>query len=309
MPNRNRTVYYLGIDGGGTKTHAVIMDDAQNIVYEGFSGSSSIDTVTFQESIQQVIRAVEPAAIPEIAFVFAGIGGIAKESDSAYYRTLLSRIPGFPDVGSIEVHNDVYGALASGKGTLEGMALILGTGSVCFGIHKGKHWRCGGYHYREGDAGSAFDIGFQALKHFARVVDGRKPHDLLAQEISEALGIEAFADLVQFFDRATRTEMAKIAQVVTRIADQDPVARDILLHASEEVALMVDGVSRNLDFPDADLVVIGGIGTADTPYKTYYTQAIHRLQPRIRIIKPQYTPGVACALIARQRAHATPAGE
>ncbi|MCK7486013.1 MAG: hypothetical protein MZU97_11025 [Bacillus subtilis] len=120
-----------------------------------------------------------------VSAVFAGLGGIAGPLDvERYIRRPPDRCPSFPQGARVGADSDVSNALASGNGTLEGMALIVGTGSVCFGVHDGKSWRAGGYHYKEGDAGSGFDLGFMALKHYARVIDGRHPEKRLQRGAS-----------------------------------------------------------------------------------------------------------------------------
>ncbi|MBN2503708.1 MAG: hypothetical protein JXB20_00015 [Bacilli bacterium] len=298
--NPNEPLYFLGIDGGGTKTHLVICDNQGKIIAEGFSGSSSIDTVDLQTSMESIDAAYNDSGFHgTIQGVFAGIGGIAGNEDESEYAEALSKLPFLEKCKYIETKNDVYGALASGNGELQGMALILGTGSVCFGINNGKTWRCGGYHYLEGDAGSAYDVGFQALKYYARVLDGRFPRSLFSQAIETELKITTFPDLVDYFSKLNRTEVAKLAPIVTGFGRENQHAYKILTVAAEEVRLLVEGVYRNLEFDLSDLVVIGGLGTAETLYKELYANAIHRLSSKINIISPAYTPAQACALLAR----------
>ncbi len=292
--------YYLGIDGGGTKTHFVIINQNADIVQESVVGPSSVDTVSFEISFQTISEAFESLRFTkQISGIYAGIGGIASENDQEKYETGLRQMPFFSRCKYIEVRNDVYGALASGNGTLQGMALILGTGSVCFGINNDKTWRCGGFHYKEGDAGSAFDVGFHALKYYARVLDGRYPQSSFSDAIKNHLNITMFSELVSYFNNLSRTDVAKIAPLVTGFGRVNQHAYKILLEAAEEVRLLVEGVYRNLDFGITTLVVIGGIGTADTLYKELFAASIRRISSQITIIQPLYTPARACALLAK----------
>lgn len=293
--------YYVGIDGGGTKTHLVVLNKDGNLIREAFSGPSSIDTVSFEESFQAIEAALAGSGFAKpISGVFAGIGGIASNLDEEKYETGLRAMRLFAKAKYIEVRNDVYCALASGRGSLQGMALILGTGSVCFGINNHNTWRCGGYHFKEGDAGSAFDVGFHALKYYARVLDGRYPPSSFSDAIKGYLGIDTFSGLVTYFANLNRTEVAKIAPIVTGFGRENQHAYKILLEAAEEVRLLVEGVYRNLEFESATLVVIGGLGTADTLFKELYAASIRRISSLIEIIQPQYSPAMGAALLARE---------
>ncbi|MFA7044860.1 MAG: BadF/BadG/BcrA/BcrD ATPase family protein [Candidatus Izemoplasmatales bacterium] len=302
MSNKNKKQYFLGIDGGGTKTQLVIIDEKGSIVAEGNAGTASIDTISFSDSFKTIQEALKKMQIDiEISGVFAGIGGIASTEHEEAYIEGLRHITWLNQATYIQVKNDVYGALASGNGELQGIALILGTGAVCFGINGEKTWRCGGYHYKEGDAGSAFDVGFQALKYYARVLDGRYLPSSFSDAIRDYLGIDDFIGLVKYFHNLERTKTAKIAPIVTSYARSDQHAYKIVATAADEVRLLVEGVYRQLHFQETDLVVIGGIGTADTIYKELYAQAVLRISPDIHIILPKYTPAYACALIAKEK--------
>jgi N-acetylglucosamine kinase-like BadF-type ATPase len=300
----NRTMHYFaGVDGGGTKTQLVIIDEEGKIVAEAVAGTASVDTISFSASLDTVAAVLAQSQFEtEISGIFVGIGGIASEDHEMTYIEGLKKLPLLMNAHYFQAKNDVYAALASGKGTLQGIALILGTGAVCFGINGDRVWRCGGYHFKEGDAGSAYDVGLQALKYYARVLDGRYPQSAFSNAVRDYLNIDSFSSLVEYFHHLERTTTAKIAPIVTSFARTDQYAYKIMTTAAEEVRLLVEGVYRNLDFKEADLVVVGGIGTADTIYKEIYAQAILRISPNIHIIQPKYTPAYACALIARDKA-------
>ncbi|MFA5006860.1 MAG: BadF/BadG/BcrA/BcrD ATPase family protein [Candidatus Izemoplasmatales bacterium] len=294
------TRHFLGFDGGGTKTHACLMDEHGAIVAQAFGPASSIDTVPLETSLTSLMTTYEALPVKRpLSAVFAGLGGIAGEHDRTRYVASLKTLPFVPGDAVLGAENDVVNALASGNGTLEGMALIIGTGSVCFGMKEGRSWRTGGYHFKEGDAGSGFDLGFMALKHYARVLDGRHPDTVFGEALRGALGIHDFARLVKYFDQINRTEVAKLAPIVTAFATVDQYAYKIVVDAADEIRLLVQTVYEKLGFTDCDLTVVGGLGNADTIYRDLFLGNIRKVSPSIRIIRPLYDPAHAAAMIAR----------
>jgi N-acetylglucosamine kinase-like BadF-type ATPase len=294
--------YFLGIDGGGTKTEMVLVDETGNIAARALGGTSSIDTIPLAESMKTIRETFQLLGIKaKISAIFAGIGGIASRTDSQKYTDGLRSLPFVETGAAIRSENDVFAALASGKGILEGMTLILGTGSVCFGINKnGDSWRCGGYHFKEGDCGSAFDLGFHALQYYARVLDGRLEPSEFSNTLKNHLKIDDFSHLVTYFEHLNRTEVAKIAPIVTGFGVFDQYAYKILVDAAEEVRSMVEGVYRHLGFDATTVSIIGGAGTAKTLYRQLVFQNIKKISSNIDIIESKYNPAHALALLAKE---------
>ena len=54
-------MYYVGIDGGGTKTSACLLDEQGKLLGVGYSGPSSIDTVTYEVTISNINEAISKA--------------------------------------------------------------------------------------------------------------------------------------------------------------------------------------------------------------------------------------------------------
>lgn len=292
--------YFLGFDGGGTKTHACLIDEDDVVVGEAFGPASSIDTVSLETSLDSLVRTFSGLPVkPALAGIFVGLGGIAGAKDVAMYVDAVRRLPFCSAETAVGAENDVLNALASGTGTLEGMALIIGTGSVCFGMREGRSWRTGGYHFKEGDAGSGFDLGFMALKHYARILDHRHPASEFGDAIGKFLDIVDFPTLVRYFDRLNRTDVARLAPIVTAFATVDQYAYKIIADAADEIRLLVETVYRELGFSDCDLTIVGGLGNADTSYRDLFLQNIRKISASIRIVKPIHNPARAAAAIAK----------
>lgn len=258
--------YFLGIDGGGTKTAICLIDENMNIISSSVSGPSSYDTVTLETMKNNILNGINNLLYDgEIASVFAGIGGIAKKEDSEIVKKMLSTIPCL-NKAIIEVDNDIVNAYYSALGNEDGIVVIIGTGSVAYGVHNNKSHRCGGYCYQEGDAGSSYDLGRKALQYYAKVIDKRLPASSFSQAIANEINIHNFGDLAHYFINATRTQIASLSKVVTANA-HDENARKIIINGVTEILEMIDAVFKELKFSTAKISIIGSLGNADTLYK------------------------------------------
>lgn len=298
--------YYLGIDGGGTKTKVAVIDQEDNIIYIGTSGPSSIDTVSDAKTLEAIREALESfdTLHQDVVFsaVFAGLGGIVKEHDQDQVETLLKNLKGISRDTIVRARNDMENALYSGLCFDEGISLICGTGMVAFGKDTyGNTHKAGGWSYKEGDAGSAYDLGLQALKSMIRSYDGRYPKTAFAIDVAKAVGLHQPMDIVEIFNRLDRTAIASLAPLVTRHADQkDAFALSIVEHATDELVLAIQAVDCNLTLRDKKLVIVGSLGNAEGIFKKRLHEKIKTKIKDIGIIAPQVDPAVAAAMMAKR---------
>jgi len=301
--------YYLGIDGGGTKTKVCIMTENEEILVFFEDGPSSIDTVKLDVTDRNIriptMRWIESLSVPfRFKAVFAGIGGIVTEEDSFKVESILRTLPGVDEQTKVKASNDTRNALASGLCFSEGVALIVGTGSVAFGIDSfGKSHKSGGWGYKEGDAGSAYDLGIQAVRAMIRSYDGRADMNSFANEIFKHLGMNKTEDVIGVLDDLweNRTKVAAIAPIVTKHADLgNPHALDIVEHATNELTSMVRAVVSRLNLHEKRLVIIGGLGNAHGTFRTMLLEKIRLLDPSIQPISPLIDPALAACLLAKR---------
>jgi len=298
-------MYVLGIDGGGTKTAVAILDENGNLVGVGVSGPSSVDTVsieTTKNSINEAIRQVISEDNIEIQSVFAGLGGIACLDHEKEVMQAIRDLPYIKKDANIVVKNDVVNALAGGLATRCGIAIIIGTGAVAYGMDElGNTWRSGGYHFKEGDAGSAYDLGFQALKAMARAMDGRFEKTAFTDELQEVLGVVDFISAVKVYDEYfnDRTKTAQLAKLVTKYADLgNLVALNIVETATDELALLIKAVDNHLQIQNKEVAIIGGLGNADTIYKKRFIEKVKMINSNFHVHQFLLDPVIGAALMA-----------
>ena len=299
--------YYAGIDGGGTKTKVVIIDENENLVFENTSGPSSIDTVDNNTTLASFNQALEPffKKNRNVSFqaVFIGVGGIVSEQDCKQVEIFSRHIIGVSEHTLMRARNDMENALYSGLLFDEGIALICGTGMVAFGKNKeGSTHKAGGWGYREGDLGSSYDLGMRSLRHVIKAFDGRDTMSAFSKAIAKVIGMNNTEDFFHIINDKylDRTWIASLAPLVTAYSLKNDInAKHIVDHATDELALAVYAVAHKLGIKDSSLVIIGSLGHAKGYQELLHTK-IYNLLPNIHIIHPKVDPAYAAALMAKR---------
>jgi N-acetylglucosamine kinase-like BadF-type ATPase len=298
---------YLGIDGGGTKTKVTLMNEKEKVIYQHTSGPSSIDTVDLKITKQAFFDALKPYfdshPHDKIDAAFIGLGGIVFQNDCLKVEHLLRELPYFKNDAIIVARNDMENALYSGGCFEEGISLICGTGMVAFGKDIHKSHKSAGWGFKEGELGSGFHLGREALRYVIRAFDGRYEKDDFALEIANSIGLTKATDIIPIMEEyyGNRTKTASLAPIVTMYANKNnPHAKRIIDFATDECALAVKGVYNNINLKNKTLVIIGSLGNALGYYRDELHRKVKLIDPYINIIKPIIDPADAAALMAKK---------
>lgn len=258
-------MYVLGIDAGGTKTLALLADADGHIIREGRAGAANLRTegeLEVEKTLHAVIEQACEGLDSPITAVCLGVAGVDREDDSRIIRDLVRRL-GFRSNALIV--NDALIALVAGAGPNPGVVLVSGTGSIAYGVsHRGVAARSGGWGPTLGDEGSGYWIGRRALAAVMRDFDGRGPATDLTPMVLHHFSLSRPEMLVSeiYFQPQGRRTIAALAAVVDRArAEGDPVALDIMCHASEELALAAGSVIGRLEMRGEQFPVLlaGGV--------------------------------------------------
>lgn len=274
---------YLGVDGGGSKTLAIIVDGAGVECGRGEAGSSNHQAVGVEQAVAHLRQAIESAASASacslpVAAAWIGLAGVDHAGDIA----LL--LPYLQTVGDrLRLTNDAELVL-SGLTQQTGVALIAGTGSIALGRNEtGRSARSGGWGHIFGDEGSGYDLGCQALRAVARAADGRGKPTALLHAILDFWGLaEPELLLERVYQKSQKSPIARLAPLVLRqAAAGDAVARAITLRAARELALAGLTVTRTLDMADSPLSLAlgGGLLVHDAYYRAAVLSRFELWQP------------------------------
>jgi N-acetylglucosamine kinase-like BadF-type ATPase len=243
---------FLGVDGGQSGTEALIGDEHGRVIGAGSGGPCNHAGIG--EGRQKLVRAVNESvgkacaqagldaeAVQFAAACFGMSGG--PEDKQAILREILP-------AEVLVVSDDAVIALAGATSGEPGIITIAGTGSIAFGRHAdGRTARTGGWGYIFGDEGAGFDITRQALRAALRAEEGWGPPTALHSGLMNATGAASANDVMHRFYTADwpRSRVATLAALVDEIAMAgDPVARDILHGAAQQLAMLTSAVRVQL---------------------------------------------------------------
>lgn len=241
----------IGVDGGGSKTRAVVADEQGNVLGDVEGPASAVRPGAVEHSAEVIAATVRDAlascdmthVVPKVVCV--GVAGVGREPER---QALWQALQGRELAEEVVVHADTTIALDDAFGDGPGVLLIAGTGSVAFGRSPtGALARCGGWGPAFGDEGSGAWIGRRALSIVAAAADGREPETALTGAILTAAQVNEVDELIAWAAQATPASLATLAPAVMSVADAgDPRANTLLSMAVEELVLHVRTLGRQL---------------------------------------------------------------
>ena len=301
------TFFVIGVDGGGSKTAAVVLDAAGQVLGRGWSAASNYHLVgekgveeALAQAMQEAARAAG-VALPQASAVTWALAGAGRPLDAERLRRLQARmLPGVPG----KVVHDAAAALMGGVGRREGVVVIAGTGAMVYGENAaGDTARAGGWGHLLDD-GSGYAIGLRACQALARAADGSDLPTRLETGILAALNLPSPEHLIAWLYAPERqvADIAALASVVLEAAEGgDLAATDVLLQAADALAAGVDAVARRLQFSGEiplPVVLSGGLLEGSAFYRALVSQAIHTRVPFARPQEPRLDAAVGAGLLA-----------
>ncbi|TKD70885.1 N-acetylglucosamine kinase [Pseudalkalibacillus hwajinpoensis] len=299
--------YYIGIDGGGTKTVGLLCDDDGVIVAKSTAGSTNLksrEEVDVRSAIQHVVMELTDGLQDRVLEgIFVSTAGGDREEDQVRWKKWIKEtLPFF--TGYIEVKNDAYGALASGTYTTEGKVLIAGTGSIAYSISGDETRRVGGWGYLFGDDGSGYDIGRQALRMVAAMHDGTEKRDeVFVTEVLSFLQLTSASEMITaiYEDPYPRMKIASIAKVVILLAEQKNLPAMMIMNKAME---QLNELTKAIEGDDDKLVVCGGLFQSEF-FRRSFAEMRNERKLMCEVCYPLLSPAAGaciCALISRGRA-------
>ena len=260
----------IGIDGGGTKTKAIMANNNGEILATAIAGPSNPNAISANE-LEQTIRSIffqlhneNQTEFQKVQFCFAGMAGAGEGNIRNAIHEVIEKVCREYDI-PFQIHNDGVNALFAGTYGEPGIVLISGTGSIAYGMSKDGHFhRVGGWGYLFDDLGSGYDLGRAALMAVFQAFDGRGEETLLTNLLKKYFQVEDIPSIVPkvYQHKAPRSIIAPISHLVFDAYDNgDFVAKKIIDRAGEELSRIVQSMQKRLNLDEHQNIVFvsGGI--------------------------------------------------
>lgn len=303
--------YFLGCDGGGTKTALAIVSSDGSVV-------SSLETATTYYLTGGDISVIDTVLRPAIASACSSAG-----ISSTQLRYAFFGLPGYGEVRSdvarvddlvgaalgsdrYRCDNDMVCGWAGSLALADGINVISGTGSMSYGRRGDVGVRVGGWGEVFGDEGSGYWLGVRALQAFSKMSDGRMPRGPLHEMMRRHLGINADIDAVDLVLNRWRGKRRSIAALSYAIGEAaragDACAATLLASAADELVRLVDTARIRLGFGASETVPVsysGGVFAMDEVRRCFQV-GLEAIDVRYELREPRFSPVLGAALYAAQ---------
>lgn len=286
--------YTLGVDGGGSKTDAVILDTDGKVVGTGLGGASNAHfagrratAASFRRAIREAVKqaGIDPARITRAGCTF---GTVAAE--------VLAEL-GIPATPAWFGES----AVAFERAGIEeprGVTLVAGTGSACFATDGDKHASAGGWGALLGDEGSAYSIGLAGIRRALLADEGRCAPTVLVESVCRYFDVPTPRWVIGKLRVLKQALTAGFAPEVSKAAQAgDAVAIEVMQSAGAdlgELAAFTAGkvFEREDEFP---VVLAGGVFAAGELVIDPIRRILRQKFPNARIVIATMRPGEAVA--------------
>jgi N-acetylmuramic acid 6-phosphate etherase len=281
MRGNNQPAQYLAIEGGGTKTVALVASSDGRILQRLLGGPLNLK-LSDDHAVKTLLRRFA-VACPRPAGVGLFLAGCRTTRDQRRVRALVTAL--FPQ-SRIVVGSDLDSGLAAAFGpTGAGILVISGTGSVVVGRDDQGHVsRAGGWGHILGDHGSGYWIAMTGLRNAVREFDRHGKMRPALRRVLRRLGLNAPDDLVDWAHQAGKDEVAALAGELLK-GDHA-----LMLQSASFLAQDAHAVARKLGLESPPIALDGGMLRHQPALRRWTTHRLRQFYPRAKIFVPKTAP-------------------
>ncbi|MDQ0190275.1 N-acetylglucosamine kinase [Alicyclobacillus cycloheptanicus] len=296
----------LGVDGGGSKTHAVVVDAEGNRLGEGLAGCGNhqisgvdIAVANLRQAVEGALRQahLEPT---DVDFVQYGLAGADRDRDFQILRPALAALP----FRTWDVVCDTLAGLRNGSPDYVGVVLVCGSATNAMGRNRLQTVQTGGFGALFGDAAGGAYLSEQTFRSAVRSWDYRDVPSILPDAVARHLGFPAMEPLLAYYlDHDIRTVPLSLTLVLHEAAEaRDELAIRILRDTGHELGLAANSVVRRLGGFEGErfpVVLVGSIlQKGRSPYLLRTLQeTVRRENPDADFVLPQMAPVYGAVLL------------
>jgi N-acetylglucosamine kinase-like BadF-type ATPase len=303
------SAYYLGVDIGGTKSHALIADETGHAVGFGQGGPGNHESVGwdgFTATLTAIVdQALQSASIRRDDITGAGFGIAGYDWPRQQHTRMVSIIDAVGIDAPYEIVNDAIVGLLAGSDHGWGVALVSGTGTNCWGWDAERNvGRVTGQGLLMGEYGGATELLYKAVHSVSAEWSHRGPSTRLSQAFIELVGATDLHDFIEGVCTGRYALNSEAARAIFRIADEgDTVAQDLIAWCGRELGGLAVGVIRQLELEKKafDVVLVGSLYDGGTRLTRPLEEVIHAAASDARLVRLNTWPVVGGVLLGMEK--------
>ncbi|MEW5868354.1 MAG: BadF/BadG/BcrA/BcrD ATPase family protein [Chloroflexota bacterium] len=300
---------FLGVDIGGTKTHALVADESGQALGFGAAGPGNHEVVGYdglRASLKTAVsQALGSAGLPPRQIAGAGFGVAGYDWPSELPAT-LEAIATLGLACPVEAVNDAVVGLLAGASQGWGVVVVAGTSNNCRGRdRRGREGRVTGNGMTFGEYGGGAEVVWKAIQAINYAWIQRGPSTALTQTFLDLCGARRAFEFIEGLVLERYSPDASWALAVFQCAEQgDPVARQVLTWAGQELGELACAVIRQLDLQDETFEVVqsGSLYEGGALLTEPMRQTIQALAPGAQMVRLTAPPVVGGVLLGMQQA-------
>lgn len=302
-------MYYLGVDGGGTKTRYILADDSGKVIDNIEMGTTHIQQIGKESLLDQLQEARDNILernnikIKDIKSAFFGMPGYGEiKEDKEIIDSIVEEVY---KGTKFSIGNDCEVGWAAGTECSEGVNIVAGTGSIAYGKNKdGMHERCGGWGPGIGDDGSAYYIGLKIINEYTKQKDGRKNKTSLVSIIEDEFKIKDYFEIVDIVFKKiefSRTEIAKFSRFGAIAAQSGcQASKKIFEEAAIQLADHILSLKKSLNLGDGFIVsYTGGVFKSGNLILEPFKKSLLENKINCTVKEPRLEPWEGAVLLAK----------
>ena len=288
--------FFLGLDGGGTRTAAWLGDGEGAVLARAEAGPSNPLKAGFRAAEREILRAfhlclgeagialaaARPGRPPVLRAVCAGISGVDRPP---VHDPLIAWMRQHVPARHYLLTSDAAIALAAAVRNAPGIVVIGGTGSIAYARDRqGKLLRAGGWGIPFDDRGSGYDLGRKAVAAALEAFDGRGPHTTLVERICRRQKIRSMSEIIS--QQLAQQEVAALFPLVMEAAQEgDLVARHLCDEAALELARLPAALLKRAGWirRSTPVVTTGGVFQSSPLIRHAFARHLRRFAPLARV--------------------------
>ncbi|URN95043.1 MAG: ATPase [Candidatus Pristimantibacillus lignocellulolyticus] len=301
----------MGVDGGGSKTYTVIVNEVGDLLGKGLAASGNYEIVGLSQAMINIKAsmdlALKEANLTEanIDFVQYGLAGADRAQDFVMLRRELAKFSYL----AWDLVNDAMEGLRIGSTDYTGVVLICGSGTNAIGRNAvGEIVQIGGLGEMFGDRAGGKYLAATAFSLAFRAWEGRGIDTSLTAKIPEFFGLQT---MLEVRDHILDTELEYIPEGITVVlheaaSDGDELSRLLLEQTGKELGLAALAVLSKLGSAKDEVIPIVLIGSVLQKGKNpsllmQLKETIHNKYKEAQLIIPEIIPVYGAVMLAMDR--------